>query len=174
MWHVHRRFVALAVEGQQELQLLQLSLAQPSLELLQRLSWPDVVNPSCVTFDPEGRLWAAGGALKLTTNSAHLGIAQLEPGSQQFADCTAEVLTQAVRSTLEQRDEQEEAELAAAAAAAAAGNQVTGAGYYSDAFRKRVYHPQEIEERKKLRTDKVEQARLMTLLAQQQQQQGAK
>jgi hypothetical protein len=165
--------VALAVEGQQELQLLQLNLGQPSLMLLQRLSWPDVVNPSCVAFDPSGRLWAAGGALKLTTNSAHLGVAQLEVAGGQFVDCTAEVLTQALRSTLEQRDEQEEAELAAAAAAAAAaGHPVTGPGYYSDAFRKRVYHPKEIEERKKMRTDKVEQARLKALLEQQQQEGG--
>lgn len=73
--------VAAAVEGQQEVQLLQLQQgadSAASLQLLQKLAFEDVANPAAVAFDGEGRLWVVGGVLLLDTESAHVGVAARE------------------------------------------------------------------------------------------------
>jgi hypothetical protein len=74
--------VAAAVEGQQEVQLLQLQQGAEgeatSLQLLQRLAFEDVANPAAVAFDGQGRLWVVGGLLLLETESAHVGVAARE------------------------------------------------------------------------------------------------
>jgi tRNA (guanine-N(7)-)-methyltransferase subunit TRM82 len=74
--------VAAAVEGQQEVQLLQLQQGSEggaaSLQLLQKLAFEEVANPAAVAFDCQGRLWVVGGLLLLETESAHVGVAARE------------------------------------------------------------------------------------------------
>jgi hypothetical protein len=74
--------VAAAVEGQQEVQLLQLQQGEDSgtvsLQLLQKLAFDDVANPAAVAFDGQGQLWVVGGVLLLETESAHVGVAARE------------------------------------------------------------------------------------------------
>jgi hypothetical protein len=77
---------------------------------------------------------------------------------------TASVLPSGLRSFLEQRVPEEEEESEAAVAAAVA----TKAGYYSEAYRKRLYNPEEVEERKKVRTDRKEGLRLKAMLEKEQ------
>lgn len=68
--------VAVAVEGDQELQLLQLDGASKKLSLLQRLLLPDVINPCAAAFASDACLWVVGGPLVHSTQSAHVGVAQ--------------------------------------------------------------------------------------------------
>lgn len=80
--------LAVAVEGQQELQLVSLDTATGQMELLQKLSFADVANPAAAAFDSKGQLWVVGGVLVRDTESAHVGVAARSTGA-----CTRCVLT---------------------------------------------------------------------------------
>ena len=64
----HRRTIAAAVEGEDEVVLLHAALRRGRncglpkgvLGVAQRLALPDVRQPFAVAFQPDGRLWAAG------------------------------------------------------------------------------------------------------------------
>jgi hypothetical protein len=88
--------VAAAVEGQQEVQLLQMQQGaegeSASLQLLQKLAFEDVANPAAVAFDGQGRLWVVGGLLLLETESAHVGVATREAAGRCFGVVTLLVL----------------------------------------------------------------------------------
>jgi len=73
--------LAVAVEGQQELQLVSLDTATGQMQLLQKLSFADVANPAAVAFDSKGQLWVVGGVLVRQTESAHVGVAARNSGA---------------------------------------------------------------------------------------------
>ncbi len=74
----HRRTLAVVVEGEVEVQLLQLSNAGGtySLNCTQRLALEGVQAPCNAQFDAQGRLWVVGGPPVLQSSSAHVGVAR--------------------------------------------------------------------------------------------------
>lgn len=79
--------VAVAVEGQQSVQLLRMDPGNMSLSLEQELTIDDVSNPSALAFDHAGRLWVVGGVLALETRSAHVGVAAQSGEDSTVAVC---------------------------------------------------------------------------------------
>ncbi|GLC37499.1 hypothetical protein PLESTB_001754000 [Pleodorina starrii] len=159
--------VAVVVEGDDEVQLLDLNWATSSLELRQRLRWPDVRYPCQVAFGPTGQLWVVGGVPMTTAQSAHIGVAQRGPDGS-FVTCTAEVVSPAARSLLEARVEEEEAKMAE-------GGELF---VYSKRLRRPAYDEEEVQTFKRKRNDYKETQRLAALrlrqdeLAKQKQGQG--
>ncbi|GIM14158.1 hypothetical protein Vretimale_17166, partial [Volvox reticuliferus] len=159
--------VAVVVEGDDEVQLLNLNWTTRSLELRQRLRWPDVRYPCQAVFGPTGHLWVVGGVPLPTAQSAHIGVAQRGPDGQ-FVVCTEEVLPAAVRSLLEARVEEEETKMVQ-------GGELF---MYSKRLRKPTYDDAEVERFKRNRNDYRERQRLAALRLRQdeqaKQQQGDK
>ncbi|KAF6257592.1 WD40-repeat-containing domain protein [Scenedesmus sp. NREL 46B-D3] len=157
--------VAAAVEGQQEVQLLQVQQGveggAASLQLLQKLAFGDVANPATVAFDGRGRLWVVGGPLLLETESAHVAVAARETSGGEFSAVTDQVLPGSLRGFLERRVAAEEEGQA---------GQAVGS-YYHEGFKRKVYTQDTLAERKKVRTDFREGERLKAMFAAQDKQQ---
>lgn len=151
------RLVAAAIEGQDAVALLAVSVrigrncgcTKGTLLRLKPVAMPQVQLPTSLAFDAEGRLWAAGGPLS-GSGVDRLCLSVARPESDA-ADCQSFVdATEAVGAAVAQAAEAcklSAAEMETTEQLAAAGGQL-GAH-----MKKKVYRPEEIEGRKRNRTD---------------------
>lgn len=153
--------VAAIVEGSQEVLLLEIqpppeaagAAAGHTLRLKQKLSTPGVVLPCQVMFDQAGRLFIAGGPVILTSKTVHLAVAAADRDGH-YALCTESVLPDSSRVALEARDAEEEALMCDSGVLPAEQQS------YSAHLKKKAFTVEELHQRKRVRKDLIENARL--------------
>ncbi|KAL4452620.1 hypothetical protein ABPG75_008282 [Micractinium tetrahymenae] len=149
------RHLVAAIDGRDELCLLQLDWAAQQLAEVGWFALPGLHLPTCLSFDASGTLWAAGGPVADDSTAAFLTCGRLEEGAGSAATAALVAaplpawLPQAAVDKLEAKAGNEAELLAAAAERRRLASQL---------LQKRKYSLAQLEGRKRRRRDKVAKA----------------